>query len=181
MRDHGTVMSYLISNNILFLYHVEDIVAQILEVILKLAMLPGYVYVATEWTLKSFQAYVYWLFWRNLASTAIKRQGRTADSVLQSQMSFLKMLHYLSGVLSVHKLSLLLCGLPAVTLEQLFDLLLMLKSTVFWFIFLFSRAWLCFGVCLSQLEECRKGEIRPLYWACHREFVLLPGIVLGAP
>jgi len=42
-------------------------------------------------------------------------------------------------VFSVHKLSLPRCGLPAVTLEQLFDLLLMLKSAVFWLIFLFRE------------------------------------------
>lgn len=88
-------------------------IAQILEVILKLAVLPGYVYVATKWTLTLFQTYVHWLFWRNLASTAIKRQGWAADSVLESQTQFLKMWHYLSVFFSVCKLSLPLCGLPA--------------------------------------------------------------------
>lgn len=47
---------------------------------------------------------------------------------------------------------------------------------LFSFFFSMTLLW-----CLSQLEEGRKGEIRPLYWACHREFVLLPGIVPGAP
>lgn len=61
----------------------------------------------------------------------------------------------------MHKLSLPVCGLPAVTLEQLFDLLFMLKSTMIWFVFLFFSMTLLW--CLSQLEEGRKGEIRPLY------------------
>lgn len=40
-------MSYLIPNHFFF-YHIEDIHCTILEVILKLAMLPGYVYVAKK-------------------------------------------------------------------------------------------------------------------------------------
>lgn len=39
----------------------------------------------------------------------------------------------------MYKLSLPLCGLPAITLEQLFDLLVMLKTTKMWFIFLFFQ------------------------------------------
>lgn len=110
-------------------------IAQILEVILKLAVLPVYVYVATKWTLTLFQTYVHWLFWRNLASTAIKRQGRAADSVLESQTQFLKMWHYLSGFF--FSMQAVLTAMWFACLEQLFDLLLMLKSTVFCFIFLF--------------------------------------------
>lgn len=58
-----------------------------------------------------------------------------------------------------------LYDIAAMTYKQLSDLLLMLKSAVFFFSsFAFPSAWLWFGVCLSQLIGAGGGrEIRPLY------------------
>lgn len=69
--------------------------------------------------------------------------------------------------------------MPAVTLEQLSDLLLMLKSTVFCFVFLFLEH--DFAVVFVYYSWKGAGRGKSVHCAEHaREFVLLPGIVLGA-
>lgn len=178
MRDHRTVMSYLKSNHILFLYCIQDIHCTNSWSDFKTCCATWLRLCGYKMDLEIIPDISSLVILKEPYINSYKKR-RAAGSVLESQILFLKIVALFKRFFPVHKLSLLLYGLPATMLEQLFVLLLMLKPTVFYFPF--SRAWLCFGVCLSQLEEDRKGEIRPLYWACHREFVLLPGIVLGAP
>lgn len=85
------------------------------------------------------------------------KKARALQTLLESQTLFLKMWHYL-GVFSVHKLSLPQCGLPAVTLEQLFDLLLMLKSTVFCFIFFFLQHDFAFVFVYHSWKRAGRGK-----------------------